>query len=128
LLFFISGTVVILLWPAARESALRYGVTAPLGLVWLFIVVNAVFKEMVVTSYVMTSMASRGAAVAIMASTLVRVAYHVYQGPLVWLSMIPLGFVFGSIFWRGRNAWPLIVGHAIANCVAFAVDPNTGGS
>lgn len=124
LLYSIAATVLLLVWPAAREVwAFRYTVTAPLGLMVLFVIVNACFEEAAVTAYVVTSLSDRGAALAVAVSTLLRVAYHLYQGPLVWAGLIPIGLVFAAMFLKWRNLWPLIVAHAVANLVALAVDP-----
>ena len=47
-----------------------------------------------------------------------------FFGPMVraidksW-KMYPLGLLFGAVFWRWRNLWPLIVAHTIANLIAF---------
>ena len=32
-------------------------------------------------------------------------------------------FVFGAMFWRWRNVWPLVVAHTIANIAAFLLTP-----
>jgi membrane protease YdiL (CAAX protease family) len=84
-------------------------------------VINAVFEELTVTAYVIESMASGGAGPAIAASTLLRFSYYLWQGPLASLSMVPLGLLFGMMYWRRRNVWPLIVAHTIANAVVFAL-------
>jgi membrane protease YdiL (CAAX protease family) len=52
-----------------------------------------------------------------------RFAYHLYQGPLASISILPLGFVFAAMFWRWRNIWPLVVAHTIANVVSLLVTP-----
>ena len=124
LLYWITATVVLLVWPAAREIwVFRYTVSAPFWLLLVMFVVNSFFEEILVTGYVITALTREGAALAITASTLLRFAYHLYQGPLASISIIPLGLAFGAMFWRGRSLWPLIVAHTIANVVAFALNP-----
>lgn len=128
LLYWITATVVLLVWPAAREVwVFRYTVSAPFWLLLAMLVVNSFFEEILVTGYVITALSRNGAALAITASTLLRFAYHLYQGPLASISVIPLGLAFGAMFWRGRNLWPLIVAHTIANVVAFALNPERLG-
>lgn len=128
LLYWITATVVLLLWPAARELwVFRYSVSAPFWLLLVMLVVNAFFEEVVVTGYVVTALSRQGAALAITASALLRFAYHLYQGPLASISVIPVGLAFAAMFWRGRNLWPLIVAHAIASVVAFALNPERLG-
>lgn len=128
LLYWITATVVLLLWPAAREVwVFRYTVSAPFWLLLAMLVVNSFFEEVMVTGYVISALSREGAALAITASTLLRFAYHLYQGPLASISIIPLGLAFGAMFWRGRNLWPLIVAHTIANVLAFALNPERLG-
>jgi hypothetical protein len=129
LLYWVTATLVLLVWPAAREVwTFRYTVSAPSWLLLLFLVVNSFFEEATVTAYVISALSREGAAVAITASTLLRFVYHLYQGPLASLGILPLGLAFGAVFWRGRNAWPLIVAHTIANVVVFALNPARMGS
>ena len=66
-------------------------------------------------------MSAQGAALDITASTLLRFLYHLYQGPLASISILPLGLLFGAVFWRWRSVWPLIVAHTIANLLSFIV-------
>jgi uncharacterized protein len=128
LLYWITATVVLLLWPAAREVwVFRYTVSAPFWLLLVMLVINSFFEEVMVTAYAVTALSREGAALAITASTLLRFAYHLYQGPLASISVIPLGLAFAAMFWRGRNVWPLIVAHTIANVVVFALNPERLG-
>lgn len=124
LLYWITATVVLLLWPGAREVwVFRYTVSAPLWLLMVLMILTSFFEEVLVTGYVITALSRHGAAVAIGASTLLRFAYHLYQGPLASISIIAVGLAFGAMFWRGRSLWPLIVAHTIANVVAFLLNP-----
>jgi membrane protease YdiL (CAAX protease family) len=50
-------------------------------------------------------------AFAVNASTALRVAYHLYQGPAGAISMIPFGLLFGWCFARTGRLWPLVVAH-----------------
>ncbi len=65
-------------------------------------------------------MAAHPAAMLLSASTLLRFLYHLYQGPLASISILPLGLLFGLVYWRWRNLWPLIVAHTITNILSFA--------
>jgi membrane protease YdiL (CAAX protease family) len=124
LIYLITATFVLLVWPGARDAlTFRFDTSAPMGLILLFIVINSFFEETMVTAYAITALSRNGAAMAITASTLLRFAYHLYQGPLASISILPLGLLFGTMFWRWRNVWPLIVAHTIANVVSFAVMP-----
>ncbi len=93
----------------------------------LFIAINSIFEEITVTAYVIEALKGDGAGLAITASTLLRFSYHLYQGPLASLSIVPLGLLFATMFWRWRNLWPLIVAHTIANVVFFLLNPQRAG-
>lgn len=107
----------------SRMSTMRMVVTASPVVVGVLIVVNSVFEEALVTGYVITVLSPQGAALAITASTLIRLLYHLYQGPIATLSILPLGLLFGAVYWRWRTLWPLMVAHSIANAIAFACAP-----
>lgn len=124
LLYWVTATLVLLIWPAARDVwTIRFTVSAPLPLLFTVIVLNSLFEELAVTAYVIAALEREGAVMAITASTLLRFAYHLYQGPLASLSVLPLGLVFAAMFWRWRNVWPLAVAHAIAGVLAFSLNP-----
>jgi uncharacterized protein len=122
LLYWITATLVLLLFPAARAiESFTFSNHAPVVLIVAFLVLHSFFEELTVTAYVITSLSEHGAGFAITASTLLRFAYHLHQGPVASLSIIPLGLLFGMLFWRRRNIWPLIVAHMITNLVTFAL-------
>lgn len=127
LLYSIAATLVLLVWPGAREAAFRHVITAPFWLMLLYVVVTAFLQEVAVTAYVISSLAARGAAVAIGVSTLLRLACFAYQGPLIAIAIIPVGLIFGALFWQWRTVWPQIVAHSLANVVALASNAGTGG-
>jgi len=114
--------LVVSAYPAAANLAtVRMVPKAPLAVVIAFILVNSVFEEALVTGYVVTVLAEQGAALAITASALLRFLYHLYQGPIASLAVLPLGIVFAAVYWRWKTLWPLIVAHTIANAIAYAV-------
>jgi uncharacterized protein len=122
LIYWIAMTMVLMVFPAARTVwAFRTIPHAPLALMIVFFAVNSLFEELVVTAYVTESLKDHGAAVVISTSTLLRFAYHLYQGPLASLSIIPLGLVFATLYWQRRTLWPLMVAHTITNIVTYVL-------
>jgi membrane protease YdiL (CAAX protease family) len=67
------------------------------------------------------ALSEQGAALAITASALLRFLYHLYQGPVASLAILPLGLLFAAVFWKWRSLWPLIAAHTLANIYAFIV-------
>jgi uncharacterized protein len=82
--------------------------------------INSIFEESVVSRYVIRSLENKGPFYAISVSVLLRFLYHVYQGPVAVISVIPLGLVFGFVYWRTRQLWPLILAHSLMNLIAFS--------
>lgn len=128
LLYWVMATLVLLVFPPARQVwAFSFTNRAPFWLMLVFIAINSIFEEITVTAYVIEALKGDGAGLAITASTLLRFSYHLYQGPLASLSIVPLGLLFATMFWRWRNLWPLIVAHTIANVVFFLLNPQRAG-
>ncbi len=52
-------------------------------------------------------------------SSLLRGAYHLYQGFGAGLGNVAMGMVFGYAWQRTGRLWPLIIAHTLINAVAF---------
>jgi membrane protease YdiL (CAAX protease family) len=129
LLYWVTAITVASLFPAARHiDAFSFSPKAPFFLLALFIVINSAFEEIAVTAYVVEALSDQGGALAISASTLIRFSYHLYQGPVASISILPLGILFGAVYWRGRRLWPLMVAHTIANVFAFGLAAARAGN
>jgi membrane protease YdiL (CAAX protease family) len=81
--------------------------------------VNALFEESVTVGYLLNAMRHHGVLFAIGLSTLVRLLYHTYQGPIAVISIIPMGILFGIVYIRWRSLWPLIFAHFVTDVLAF---------
>jgi uncharacterized protein len=64
--------------------------------------------------------AKHGVMFAIGASSLVRIAYHFYQGPQSAVSTLIFGIVVTAFYWRFRRIWPVMVSHILADVVGLA--------
>jgi uncharacterized protein len=56
---------------------------------------------------------------ALVISSLLRGAYHLYQGFGAGLGNVAMGLVFGYAWQRTGRLWPLIIAHALIDAVAF---------
>ena len=89
-------------------------------IVFVASVVNGVFEEVFVAGYAITVLQqARGTWTAINVSTAVRVMYHLYQGPFAFLTIVPMGLLFGYVYARTRQLWPLIVAHVLLDIVGL---------
>jgi membrane protease YdiL (CAAX protease family) len=120
---------VILWWLFAGHSTLPIERGAPLDLSGLDIktivaaaFINSLFEEVLVVGYLVTSLRKRfSGALAIHASALIRLSYHVHQGATAVLSILPLGYVFAYWYARRRSLLPLVIAHTILDAIAFAL-------
>jgi membrane protease YdiL (CAAX protease family) len=80
--------------------------------------INPFFEETLVCAYVIQRLANKGAVVAISFSAFVRFLYHAHLGPSS-VGPLLMGLIFGYLFWRFRQLWPLIVAHSLVDLVGF---------
>ena len=82
---------------------------------------NAVLEEVIVVGYLLTRLRQRGWSpwAAIAASSVLRGAYHLYQGFGGFLGNVVMGLVFGWLYQRKGRVAPLIIAHTVLDVVAF---------
>jgi membrane protease YdiL (CAAX protease family) len=82
--------------------------------------INAAFEEIFVSGYIITALKpSRGPIFAMNVSVAIRLLYHLYQGQVAALGILPLGMAYAFLYARTGRLWPLFVAHAIQDAVAF---------
>jgi membrane protease YdiL (CAAX protease family) len=81
-------------------------------------VVNGIYEETFLC-FLVDAFRGHGASVAIGVSTLVRLLYHVYQGPIGALSIVLYGVVMSAFYWRTRWLWPVAFAHILADLLAL---------
>ncbi len=85
-----------------------------------FSLINASYEEIFVCAYVVAATRKLGLAPAILISAALRVSYHLYQGPLALISILPVGLIFAWYFAVRGRVWPLIVIHFALDLLALA--------
>ena len=82
---------------------------------------NAWAEEVIVVAYLMTRLRQLGmsSAGALAWSSVLRGAYHLYQGFGAGLGNLAMGLVFGYVWQRTGRLWPLVIAHGIIDTVAF---------
>jgi membrane protease YdiL (CAAX protease family) len=107
---------------AAIERAPKVDKELSMQLVFLVSVVNGIFEELFVAGYIITALtARRGMWVAINVSVVVRLLYHLYQGPIGVLTIVPMGLLYGYLYSRTRQLWPLVVAHVLLDVIALSL-------
>ena len=82
---------------------------------------NGWAEEVIVVGFLLTRLRQLrvNPVVALLASSLLRGAYHLYQGFSAGLGNVAMGLVFGYVWHRTGRLWPLIVAHGIIDSVAY---------
>lgn len=107
-------------WTMYRTSGKIVPHAIPLIVSLAVAVVNPIFEELFVSGYVISALREkRSAWFAINTSVAIRLLYHLYQGILGVLSIIPIGLIFAGWYVRSSKLWPLIVAHAILDLAAL---------
>lgn len=82
---------------------------------------NGWAEEVVVVGYLLTRLRQFrvNPITALVASSVLRGAYHLYQGFGAGLGNIVMGLIFGYVWQRTGRLWPLIIAHFVIDAVAF---------
>ena len=105
----------------AIARAPKFDADLSMQLLFMISVVNAIAEELFVTGYVITALQPRrGLWAAINVSVVLRLLYHLYQGPIGVLTSVPMGLLYGYLYSRTRQLWPLIVAHVALVIIALA--------
>jgi membrane protease YdiL (CAAX protease family) len=82
---------------------------------------NGWAEEVIVVAFLLTRLRQLrvNPVAALLASSLLRGAYHLYQGFSAGLGNFAMGLVFGYVWQRTGRLWPLIVAHGVIDSVAY---------
>jgi membrane protease YdiL (CAAX protease family) len=82
---------------------------------------NGWAEEVIVVAYLLTRLRQLrvNPMLALLCSSLLRGAYHLYQGFGAGLGNIAMGLVFGYVWRRTGRLWPLVIAHGLIDTVAF---------
>jgi uncharacterized protein len=106
---------------AASHSYPKVDPGLSMQLVFFTSTVNGIFEELFVAGYIITVLKDlRGVWTAINVSTMVRMLYHLYQGPIGVVTIVPMGLLYGYVYARTRQLWPLILAHVLIDIVGLS--------
>jgi membrane protease YdiL (CAAX protease family) len=107
---------------AAIARAPKVDSDLSMQLVFLVSVVNGIFEELFVAGYIITALAERrGMWVAINVSVVVRLLHHLFEGPIGVLTAVPMGLLYGYVYARTRQLWPLVVAHMLLFLIGLTI-------
>ena len=109
------GMLLENLAPSLYPSVLQAHVVSELGLpvIVLISVVNPVFEEALWGGYFVHTLKRYGMWVAVLASAVLRTFCHAHLGIRALVSILPMGLIYGVVYWRWRQLWPLVVAHSL---------------
>jgi membrane protease YdiL (CAAX protease family) len=84
-------------------------------------IVNGFYEEFFLLGILTPLLARGGASFAIGCTVLLRVLYHVYQGPHGAVAAALFGITLGIFYWRTRRLWPAVCAHVIADLFGLAM-------
>ena len=106
---------------AAVEPAELYDTWWRIPVLLLVAFANGWAEEVIVVGYLITRLRQLPVSpiVAVIASSVLRGVYHLYQGFGAGLGNLAMGLVFGYVWLRTGRLWPLIIAHTLIDAVAF---------
>ena len=101
-------------------SSLSYG-NPSIFSVFAISIVNPLFEEVLVVGYIITTLEklSTPTGLSLLASVLIRLSCHLYQGPAGAAGIAVIGFIFGYSFIKKRQLWPLVVAHSVIDLLSL---------
>lgn len=81
--------------------------------------VNGLYEETFLAGYLLEGLRKHGIHIALGITTLIRLLYHLYQGPIGAASVTAYGLVVMLFYWRFRLLWPIVFAHTLADITAF---------
>jgi len=116
LTFYLAFQLIASVWPQAAQAMALPGFMSKslsLSAVIAVSIVNPIFEELFVCGYVISALRERDPWLGINVSVAIRLAYHLYQGALATISIVPSGLILGIWYTRTARLWPVIVAHAL---------------
>jgi len=84
-------------------------------------IINGLYEETFLTGYLLQGMRHIGAALSIGIVSLIRLMYHLYQGPIGAISAVAFGVVVGVYYWRTKDLWSVVVAHVFGDFAGFSM-------
>ena len=119
----IAYSIVLAIWPQAAQAmnATTFGAgKLSLAAVIAVAIVKPIFEEVFVCGYVITALReARDPWVGVHISVATRLLYHLYQGAVATVAIVPFGLIVALWYARTGRLWPDIVAHGLMDFVAL---------
>jgi membrane protease YdiL (CAAX protease family) len=84
-----------------------------LPVILLISLINPVFEETIESGYIFHALQRHGMWLTVLASAGFRAFLHATMGMSGVVTMFVQGLLYGFLYWRWRQLWPLIIAHAL---------------
>ena len=114
---------ILAVWEVFERLVGAVPTNASAGLPYVAVVsiINPCFEELLVLAYVVQALRKRfGLTTAANCSLLIRLLYHLYEGPLGVMPIAIFGLVATLVYVRMGRLWPVMVMHGILDFVGLA--------
>jgi len=105
--------------PSQPIDAMVSGASVSLPPVVAAALVNGAYEEVFLLGFLLRGLRGYGLSVALGVSLLIRVLYHLYQGPLGAVSVLAFGLVLSLYYIRTSSLFPVVFAHVLADIVPF---------
>ena len=109
------AAIINLLAPTLLPSVQQTRVVSELSLAFIVLIsaINPVFEESLWGGYFVHSLKRYGMWTTVLASAFLRTFCHAHLGIRALVSILPMGVIYGLVYWRWRQLWPLVVAHSL---------------
>lgn len=87
----------------------------------LYAMVNGSFEEIFLLGVLVCGLRHHGLSIAVGLPLLVRLLYHLYQGPAGVVSILVVGLILTAYYLRSGRLWPVVFAHILADIVPFVL-------
>jgi membrane protease YdiL (CAAX protease family) len=105
--------------PSQPIDALVSSASVSLSSVIAVALVNGAYEEVFLLGFLLRGLRGYGLSIALGVSLLVRVLYHLYQGPLGAVSVLAFGLVLSLYYIRTNALFPVVFAHVLADVIPF---------
>jgi hypothetical protein len=74
-------------------------------------------EELMEVGYIIKVTEKYGMWTAVFLSALTRAVIHTYQGAVGMACVFVIGVIFGLVYWKSRQLWPLMVAHMLIDII-----------
>lgn len=119
--FFAATVSSVFNWSRYSEPIERVMGGSPIALPSLVLlgIVNGAYEEVFLLGFLLRGLREYGLSLAIGVSLLVRVLYHLYQGPVGAVYVGAFGLVLSVFYVAKRRLFPVVLAHAMWDIIPF---------